>query len=167
MTPQQTREQERSPNTEALEVLERKPTGGAAHKGPNRDYSNAEKVVTVMLATLVGVAEAARKRDVPASTVYNWLGDLGGAASLREVASDTLAACEWAVAVEVCRRLLAKTSKMDVKQLLDTLSLTAAAGARSPAERDHSASKVPPILIQLNNGRGGYDTLPLPPDLDA
>ena len=71
------------------------------------------------------------------------------------------------MAVEVCRRLPAKTAKMDVKQLLDTLSLPAAAGARSPSERDHSASKAAPIYLQINNGRGGYDTLPVPSDPDA
>ena len=162
MTPQQTREQARPANADAVAVLERKPTGGAAHKGPSRDYTSAEKVVTVMLATLVGVAEAARQRDIPASTVYNWLGDLGGAATLREVASDTLAACEWAVAVEVCRQLLAKTADMDVSALLDTLRLTAAAGARSPAQQDHSGAKATPIYIQLNNGRGGNDSFELP-----
>ena len=164
--PQKTKAQARSPSTDALAVLERKPTGGAAHTRPNNDYSTAEKVVTVMLATLVGVAEAAIKRDVPAKTIYNWLAAIGGAAALREAASDTLAACEWAVAVDVCQKLLAKTQDMDVSALLETLKLTASAGARSPAERDHSESKAAPILIQLNNGRGGYDTLPLPAETD-
>ena len=167
MSPQRTREQARSPSSKAITTLESKPTGGAAHTKPNNEYSDAEKIVTVMLATLVGVAEAAIKRDVPAKTIYNWLGEIGGAAALREAASDTLAACEWAVAVDVCQKLLAKTADMDVSALLETLSLTAAAGARSPAERDHSASKAPPIYIQLNNGRGGYDTLPVPSDSDA
>ena len=115
-----------------------------------------------MLATLVGVTEAAEKQDVPASTIYNWLDEFGGAAVLRETASSTLAACEFAVAVDVCQRLLAKTQDMDVNALLETLKLTAAAGARSPAERDHSESKTPPILIQFNNGRGGHDTLTVP-----
>ena len=164
--PQKTKAQARTPSTDAVAVLQRKPTGGAAHTRPNNDYSTAEKVVTVMLATLVGVAEAAIKRDVPAKTIYNWLAEIGGAAALREAASDTLAACEWAVAVDVCQKLLAKTQDMDVSALLETLKLTASAGARSPAERGQSEPKTAPILIQLNNGRGGYDTLTVPAEAE-
>ena len=152
--PQKTKAQAQDASTDAVAVLEPKRT--------TAEYSKAQKVVTVMLATLVGVTEAAEKQDVPASTIYNWLAEFGGAAVLRETAGNVLAACEFAVAVDVCRQLLAKTQDMSIEDLLLTLKLTASAGARSPAERDHSESKAAPIYIQLNNGRGGYDTLPVP-----
>ena len=154
---QNTQEEARTPGAAALAVVN--------ESGAPREYSEAEKVTTVLLATLVGVAEAARQRDIPASTIYTWLSHMGGVEAMRKAASDTLASTEYAVAIEVCQEIRKRLGVMSEKGLVDFLRL-ANAGARGPADDQDAPSgqRTAPVYIQLNNGRGGYDTLPVPAD---
>ena len=159
MTPQQTREQARSPSSEAITTLNDPPgTPGRTV----RIYSEAERTAACMLACISGVAGAATKLDIPARTIYGWLDGHGGAAALRVAASDVLQMSQFAVALEVCEELHGRLKDMDVDQLIESIRVLGATAARSPAERDHSASKAAPILIQFNNGRGGSDNFELP-----
>ena len=153
---QNTQEEARAPGASALAVVTDR----------QREYSEAERTAIVLLATLVGVAEAARQRDVPASTIYTWLAKIGGAEALREAASDTLASTEYAVAIDVCLEIRKRLPDMSDKGLVDALRVLAASGARSPGD-DHDDTRPPPqVFVQFNNnGRGGYDTIPIPADI--
>ena len=166
MSPQRTREQERSPSSKAITTLESNAPPGTPGR-ETRIYSEAERTAACMLAVVTGVAGAATKLDIPARTIYGWLDGHGGAAALRVAASDVLQMSQFGVALEVCEELRVRLKDMDVDQLIESIRVLGATAARSPAERDHSASKAAPIYIQLNNGRGGYDTLPVPSDPDA
>ena len=152
---QNTQDDARTPGAAALAVVN--------DSGGPREYSEAERTVIVLLATLVGVAEAAKIRDVPASTIYDWMAKLGGVKALREAASDTLAATLHAVAIELLLELRKKLPDMSEKGLADTLRVLVASGARGPADDQPGANRQPvaPILIQFNNG----DTIPIPADL--
>ena len=151
---QNTQADARTPGGDALAVV--------AGDGP-REYSEAERVTIVLLATLVGVAEAARIRDVPASTIYDWLAKLGGVQALREAASDTLAATMHVVAIELCMEIRKRAPDMSDKAQVEALRVMVASGARGPADDQAGRSRQPtaPILIQFNNG----DTIPIPADL--
>ena len=155
---QNTQDDARTPGAAALAVVN--------DSGGTREYSEAEKVTTALLATLVGVAKAARQRDIPASTIYDWLSQMGGVEAMRKAASDTLASTEYAVAIEVCQEIRNRLGDMSEKGLLDFLRL-ANVGARGPADDQDAPSGQPtaPILIQFNNGRGGFDTLEMPTDV--
>ena len=114
---QTTQADARTPGGDALAVV--------AGDGP-REYSEAERVTIVLLATLVGVAEAARIRDVPASTIYDWLAKVGGVQALREAASDTLAATMHVVAIELCLEIRKKLPDMSDKAMIEALRVLVA-----------------------------------------
>ena len=110
-----------------------------------------------MLAIVSGVAQAATKLDIPARTIYGWLDGHGGAAALRVAASDVLQMSQFGVALEVCQELRDRLKDMTVDQLIESIRVLGATGARSPAGRDHSGSKAAPILIKLKHVHGGYN----------
>ena len=155
---QNTRENARTPGSAAVAVV----TGADEH----REYSDSERTVTVMLATLVGVAEAAKQRDVPASTIYTWLAKCGGAEALRTAANDVLATTEFAVAIDACLEIRRRLSDMSDKALIDALRLLGSAGARSPNEKSGGdvAHGPPPLIVQFNNGTDRPDEITVPPE---
>ena len=163
--PQKTRAQARTPATDAVTALQRADPPGTPGREV-RSYSESERTAACMLAIVSGVAQAATKLDIPARTIYGWLDGHGGAAALRVAASDVLLMSQFGVALEVCEELRDRLKDMTVDQLIESIRVLGATGARSPAERAQSEPKTAPILIQLNNGRGGYDTLTVPAEAD-
>ena len=158
MTPQQTQTEETTP--EASEV-----PSGTTREGM-RTYSTLERTVAVMLASIIGAGPAAKQLDYPRRTVNDWMEKHGGVAELREAARQVLGHSLYTTAVWLCDELRKRAGDMTTEQITKVLP-TRTAGAVGPLMGSQAESKAAPILIQFNNGRGGYDTLPVPSDPDA
>ena len=148
---QNTRDDARTPGSEAMAIITNVDATG------KRDYSKAEQTAIVLLATLVGVAEAARVRDVPASTIYTWLAKVGGAEALRTEASAVLASTQFGVAIEICLEIRKRLPDMSDAAVLDALRAVGG-GARSPLEGQTPsgatahAGAIIQVLIQGKDG---------------
>lgn len=157
---QNTRDDARTPSSEAMALV----TG--ADVGRNREYSKAEQTAIVLLSTLVGVAEAARLRDVPASTIYGWLGKAGGAEALRKEASDVLASTQFGLAIEICLEIRKRLPDMKDDAILDALRAVGG-GARSPMDGRANVASAQAganltVLIQNKDGVTEVVTVPRP-----
>ena len=131
-----------------------------------RNYTELERTIAVMLASIIGAGPAAKQLDYPRRTVNDWMEKHGGVAELREAARQVLGHSLYTTAVWLCNELRKRAEDMTTEEITKVLP-TLTAGAVGPLMGSQPESKAPPILIQLNNGRGGYDTLTVPPDSDA
>ena len=131
-----------------------------------RNYTELERTIAVMLASIIGPTDAAKQLDYPTRTVFDWMEKHGGVAELREQARSVLGHSLYTTAVWLCNELRKRAGDMTTEQITKVLP-TLTAGAVGPLMGAQTDSKAPPIYIQLNNGRGGYDTLPVPSDPDA
>ena len=105
-------------------------------------YPESERVIALMVTSLVGVKQASTDLGIPRRTIYGWLADMGengGLAEMQAQARTVLGHTLFATALEVCRELRGRLPKMDDARLLEAVRVLSA-GAVSTRSDDESAS---------------------------
>ena len=144
-------------------------------RGQYQNYTEAERMSTMLLALQVGVAKAADATDTPTTTIYSWFQDAGGVAKVRAVSSETVMHAQQraSTAVYEAIRLKAEAGEMTADQLLQahTAQVNAAAvvaKAQAPGRTDGPSAHAAAIIqVQIKNDDGSVDLLEVPRDRPA
>ena len=124
-------------------------TGLATTREGIRNYTELERTIAVMLASIIGAGPAAKQLDYPRRTVNDWMEKHGGVAELREGARQVLGHSLYTTAVWLCNELRNRAKDMTTEEITKVLP-TLAVGAVAPlmAAGGQSAT-LPANVVQI------------------
>lgn len=121
---------------------------------PVNSYSELDRAVCILVATVTSPPEASELLDIPIRTVYDWLAKSGGIAELKDNARTVLGHSMYGTALLVCKQLREKLVDMDTEQLIQALkALSAGAIAPLMAPNQQATAQAGAFLkIQFGDG---------------
>ena len=129
-------------------------------------YSEPERIIALMVVSLVGVNQASKDVNIPVRTLYAWVdkyADGGGVALMREEACKALGHTMFATALECCREIRKRLADMPGDQLLDALKALSAGATVYPDTLPQASAAPTPAQVVVVVGN---DRLPLAVEAD-
>ena len=87
---------------------------------PKRTYGAEAKITTMMLALTVGVAAAAKQREIPRNTIYEWFKEGGGFEHIRVVADAAMIHAGLEARQSVYEAVKSRVEDMPIGELMTT-----------------------------------------------